>query len=111
MAGTPSDDMRVATTHWHYFDAFARTYPQVHLKTRHLITAIEQCLSGARSHGRVKPRILVADDDVVAALAAQRLGEGGLGPRRAEAARSQIREARGAPLVGLLDGRLSHEVP
>ncbi|MEH6518441.1 MAG: helix-turn-helix domain-containing protein [Halioglobus sp.] len=29
---------RPATTHWHYFDRFARKYPQVQLKTRHLIT-------------------------------------------------------------------------
>ena len=29
---------RPATTHWHYFDRFARKYPKVQLKTRHLIT-------------------------------------------------------------------------
>jgi len=27
-----------ATTHWNYFDQFARRYPEVQLKTRHLIT-------------------------------------------------------------------------
>jgi len=27
-----------ATTHWNYFEQFARRYPQVELKTRHLIT-------------------------------------------------------------------------
>ena len=31
-------DHRAATTHWHYFDEFARHYPLVHLKRRHLIT-------------------------------------------------------------------------
>ena len=29
---------RPATTHWFYFDQFARRYPQVHLQRRHLIT-------------------------------------------------------------------------
>lgn len=29
---------RPATTHWNYFDQFARRYPRVQLKTRHLIT-------------------------------------------------------------------------
>ncbi len=29
---------RPATTHWNYFEAFARRYPDVDLKTRHLIT-------------------------------------------------------------------------
>jgi transcriptional regulator GlxA family with amidase domain len=29
---------RPATTHWNYFDMFARRYPSVELKTRHLIT-------------------------------------------------------------------------
>ena len=29
---------RPATTHWHYFQSFARRYPAVELKTRHLIT-------------------------------------------------------------------------
>lgn len=29
---------RPATTHWNYFDSFARRYPLVKLKTRHLIT-------------------------------------------------------------------------
>ncbi|MEE4659225.1 MAG: helix-turn-helix domain-containing protein [Halieaceae bacterium] len=29
---------QAATTHWHYFDDFARLYPQVALKRRHLIT-------------------------------------------------------------------------
>ncbi len=31
-------DNRAATTHWHYFDEFARRYPAVQLKRRHLIT-------------------------------------------------------------------------
>lgn len=31
-------DGRPATTHWNYFERFVRRYPQVHLKTRHLIT-------------------------------------------------------------------------
>jgi transcriptional regulator GlxA family with amidase domain len=31
-------DGQVATTHWNYFDRFARRYPGVDLKTRHLIT-------------------------------------------------------------------------
>lgn len=31
-------DGRPATTHWNYFDHFARRYPSVELKTRHLIT-------------------------------------------------------------------------
>jgi len=31
-------DGRPATTHWNYFHRFARRYPQVELKTRHLIT-------------------------------------------------------------------------
>ena len=31
-------DGRPATTHWNYFERFPRRYPQVHLKTRHLIT-------------------------------------------------------------------------
>ncbi|QIB67097.1 GlxA family transcriptional regulator [Kineobactrum salinum] len=31
-------DGRPATTHWNYFEHFARRYPQVKLKTRHLIT-------------------------------------------------------------------------
>ncbi|GAB3270872.1 GlxA family transcriptional regulator [Parahaliea aestuarii] len=31
-------DGRPATTHWNYFDRFARRYPRVQLKTRHLIT-------------------------------------------------------------------------
>ncbi len=31
-------DGRPATTHWNYFDAFARRYPRVQLKSRHLIT-------------------------------------------------------------------------
>ncbi|MFT6368857.1 MAG: transcriptional regulator GlxA family with amidase domain [Halioglobus sp.] len=29
---------RPATTHWNYFDRFAKRYPEVDLKTRHLIT-------------------------------------------------------------------------
>ena len=29
---------KVATTHWNYLDRFARRYPQVELKSRHLIT-------------------------------------------------------------------------
>ncbi|MFV8817475.1 GlxA family transcriptional regulator [Haliea sp. E17] len=31
-------DGRPATTHWNYFDHFARRYPRVNLKSRHLIT-------------------------------------------------------------------------
>ena len=31
-------DNKVATTHWHYFDAFARDYPEVELKRQHFIT-------------------------------------------------------------------------
>jgi transcriptional regulator GlxA family with amidase domain len=31
-------DGRAATTHWNYFDDFARLYPDVQLKRRHLIT-------------------------------------------------------------------------
>lgn len=31
-------DGRPATTHWNFFESFRRRYPQVHLKTRHLIT-------------------------------------------------------------------------
>ncbi len=31
-------DGKPATTHWNYFDAFAKHYPDVQLKTRHLIT-------------------------------------------------------------------------
>lgn len=31
-------DGRAATTHWHYFESFSRRYPEVDLKTRHLIT-------------------------------------------------------------------------
>ena len=29
---------KVATTHWNYFEQFSRRYPEVELKTRHLIT-------------------------------------------------------------------------
>lgn len=35
-------DGRAATTHWHYFDAFAARYPLVQLKRRHLITQSDQ---------------------------------------------------------------------
>ena len=31
-------DGRAATTHWYYFDAFKRRYPQVDLQTQHFIT-------------------------------------------------------------------------
>lgn len=31
-------DGRPATTHWNYFDQFSKRYPQVKLKTKHLIT-------------------------------------------------------------------------
>ena len=34
-------DGRPATTHWNYFERFARDYPSVELKTRHLITQSE----------------------------------------------------------------------
>ena len=33
---------KAATTHWHYFDAFAARYPAVQLKRRHLITQSER---------------------------------------------------------------------
>jgi transcriptional regulator GlxA family with amidase domain len=38
LAETGLLDGKPATTHWHYFDRFARRYPRVKLKTRHLIT-------------------------------------------------------------------------
>lgn len=38
LAETGLLDGKPATTHWHYFDRFARRYPRVQLKTRHLIT-------------------------------------------------------------------------
>lgn len=31
-------DAKVATTHWHHFDAFAQDYPSVNLKRQHFIT-------------------------------------------------------------------------
>lgn len=31
-------DDKVATTHWHYFDQFQKSYPNVHLKRQHFIT-------------------------------------------------------------------------
>lgn len=33
---------RNATTHWQYYDLFAKRYPQVHLKRRHLITQADE---------------------------------------------------------------------
>jgi transcriptional regulator GlxA family with amidase domain len=38
LAETGLLDGRAGTTHWHYFDEFARRYPGVQLKRRHLIT-------------------------------------------------------------------------
>ena len=38
LAETGLLDGKPATTHWHYFDRFAKRYPEVQLKTRHLIT-------------------------------------------------------------------------
>ncbi len=32
-------DGKAATTHWHYFDTFARAYPNVNLKRQHFITS------------------------------------------------------------------------
>ncbi len=34
-------DGKPATTHWNYFETFARKYPRVNLRTRHLITQAE----------------------------------------------------------------------
>lgn len=44
-------DGRPATTHWHDFAAFARRYPQVSLKRRHLITRSERlyCVGSVNS--------------------------------------------------------------
>jgi transcriptional regulator GlxA family with amidase domain len=44
-------DGKAATTHWNYFDQFARRYPQVRLKTRHLITQSENiyCVGSVNS--------------------------------------------------------------
>lgn len=38
LAETGLLDSRAATTHWHYFEWFAKRYPNVELKTHHLIT-------------------------------------------------------------------------
>lgn len=38
LAETGLLDERPATTHWHYFDEFATTYPKVQLKRQHFIT-------------------------------------------------------------------------
>lgn len=38
LAETGLLDGKPATTHWNYFDHFARRYPRINLKTRHLIT-------------------------------------------------------------------------
>ena len=40
-----------ATTHWHYFDAFSQRYPDVSLKTRHLITQADNiyCVGSVNS--------------------------------------------------------------
>jgi len=42
---------RPATTHWHYFEHFIRRYPEVELKTRHLITQSENiyCVGSVNS--------------------------------------------------------------
>jgi transcriptional regulator GlxA family with amidase domain len=42
---------RPATTHWNYFDTFARRYPAVELKTRHLITQADNiyCVGSVNS--------------------------------------------------------------
>ena len=42
---------RPATTHWNYFEQFIRRYPQVELKTRHLITQSENiyCVGSVNS--------------------------------------------------------------
>ncbi len=44
-------EARPATTHWNYFDQFARRYPEVQLKTRHLITQSENiyCVGSVNS--------------------------------------------------------------
>jgi len=44
-------DGKPATTHWNYFDQFARRYPAVKLKTRHLITQSENiyCVGSVNS--------------------------------------------------------------
>lgn len=46
-------DGRVATTHWHDFERFARAYPQVDLRRRHLITQSEHiyCVGSVNSIG------------------------------------------------------------
>lgn len=42
---------RPATTHWNYFEQFSRRYPEVELKTRHLITQSENiyCVGSVNS--------------------------------------------------------------
>ncbi len=44
-------DGKPATTHWNYFKPFAKRYPQVQLKTRHLITQAESlyCVGSVNS--------------------------------------------------------------
>jgi transcriptional regulator GlxA family with amidase domain len=44
-------DGRPATTHWNYFEHFAKRYPQVDLKTRHLITQTDNiyCVGSVNS--------------------------------------------------------------
>lgn len=40
-------DERPATTHWHYFDQFERSYPRVHLKRDYFITQAEELYCAA----------------------------------------------------------------
>ncbi len=40
-------NQRPATTHWYYFDAFARRYPQVQLKRQHFITRSDNLFCAA----------------------------------------------------------------
>lgn len=44
-------DNRAATTHWNYFEQFARRYPRVNLKSRHLITQADNiyCVGSVNS--------------------------------------------------------------
>lgn len=53
LAETGLLDHRPATTHWHDFDRFERSYPAVDLKRRHLITQSERlyCVGSVNSIG------------------------------------------------------------
>ncbi|WOJ95578.1 helix-turn-helix domain-containing protein [Congregibacter brevis] len=53
LAETGLLDGRPATTHWHDFDRFEKSYPQVDLKRRHLITQSERlyCVGSVNSIG------------------------------------------------------------